>query len=199
IPGTDEQRAGSKFRLLEEISEYVRLAARARPLIITLDEMQWADDASWDALDHLLTQLQRERIMICLTVRDDPSKADIARRRESLGRIDGYHELKLNRLTRDEVKRWLEAAMHKQEIGRDLLAYLYRQTEGNALFITQLVRCMLEEGNLRQGRDKWEWTQVSELRLPVGLNAVIERRLDRFSPTTRGTLATAAVAGRQFE
>jgi diguanylate cyclase (GGDEF)-like protein len=199
IPGTDEQPSGSKFRLLEEISEYVRLAARARPLIITLDEMQWADDASWDALDHLLTQLQRERIMICLTVRDDPSKADIARRRESLGRIEGYHEVKLNRLTRDEVKRWLEAAMHKQEIGRDLLAYLYRQTEGNALFITQLVRCMLEEGNLRQGRDKWEWTQVSELRLPVGLNAVIERRLDRFSPTTRHTLSTAAVAGRQFE
>src|SRR6185436_18707713 len=116
------------------------LAARARPLIITLDEMQWADAASWDALDHLLTQMERERIMICLTVRDDPSQADISRRREALGRIDGYHEVRLNRLTRDEVKRWLEAAMHKQEIGRDLLAYLYRQTEGNALFITRLDR-----------------------------------------------------------
>lgn len=199
IPGNDEQPAGSKFRLLEEISEYVRLAARARPLIITLDEMQWADAASWDALDHLLTQMERERIMICLTVRDDPSQTDISRRREALGRIDGYHEVRLNRLTRDEVKRWLEAAMHKQEIGRDLLAYVYRQTEGNALFITQLVRSMLEEGNLRHAADKWEWTQVSELRLPVGLDAVIERRLDRFAPPTRAALSTAAVAGRQFE
>ena len=199
IPGNDEQPAGSKFRLLEEISEYVRLAARARPLILTLDEMQWADSASWDALDHLLTQMERERIMICLTVRDDPTQADISRRREALGRIDGYHEVRLNRLTRDEVKRWLEAAMHKQEIGRDLLAYLYRQTEGNALFITQLVRCMLEEGNLRHAADKWEWTQVSELRLPVGLDAIIARRLDRFAPPTRSALSTAAVTGRQFE
>jgi diguanylate cyclase (GGDEF)-like protein len=199
IPGSDEQPAGSKFRLLEEISEYVRLAARARPLIITLDEMQWADAASWDVLDHLLTQLARERIMICLTVRDDPSQGDISRRREALGRIEGYHEVKLNRLTRDEVKRWLEAAMHKQEIGRDLLAYLYRQTEGNALFITQLVRCMVEEGNLRHQADKWEWTQVSELRLPVGLDAIIQRRLDRFAPPTRSALSTAAVTGRQFE
>jgi diguanylate cyclase (GGDEF)-like protein len=199
IPGNDEQPAGSKFRLLEEISEYVRLSARARPLIIMLDEMQWADTASWDALDHLLTQMERERIMICLTMRDDPNQADISRRREALGRIDGYHEVRLNRLTRDEVKRWLEAAMHKQEIGRDLLAYLYRQTEGNALFITQLVRCMLEEGNLRQAGDKWEWTQVSELRLPVGIGAIIERRLDRFMPPTRTTLSTAAVTGRQFE
>lgn len=199
FPGGDEEAAGSKFRLLEEISEYVRLAARARPLVIILDEMQWADATSWDALDHLLTQLERERIMVCLTVRDDPSQTEITRRRETLGRIDGYHEVKLSRLTRDEVKRWLEAAMHKQEIGRELLAYLYRHTEGNALFITQLVRCMVEEGNLRHNGEKWEWSQVSELRLPSGLDDVIARRLDRFSPATQSALTTAAVVGREFE
>jgi len=199
IPGADEEGAGSKFRLLEEISEYVRLAARARPLVLILDEMQWADAPSWDALDHLLTQLKRERIMICLTVRDDPSLTEISRRREALGRIDGYHELRLSRLTRDEVKRWLEAAMHKQEIGRELLAFLYRHTEGNPLFIMHLVRCMLEEQNLRNNGDKWEWSQVSELRLPSGLDAVVARRFNRFSPATQNTLTTAAVAGRQFE
>lgn len=199
LRGSDEKPAGSKFRLLEEISECVRLAARARPLVIILDEMQWVDSASWDVLDHLLTQLERERIMVCLTARDDPSQTEIASRREALGRIDCYHELRLSRLTRDEVKRWLEAAMHKQEIGRELLAYLYRHTEGNPLFIAQLVRCMLEEGNLRHNGDHWEWSQVSELRLPNGLDAVIARRLDRFSPSTQATLTTAAVVGRQFE
>lgn len=191
--------AGSKFRLLEEISEYVRLAARARPLIIILDEMQWADRASWDALDHLMTQLERERIMVCLTARDDPGQSELARRRDGLRRIDGYHELRLSRLTRDEVKRWLEAAMHKQEIGRELLAYLYRHTEGSPLFIVQLVRCMLDEGNLRHTGSRWEWSQVSELRLPTGLEAVIARRLDRFAPSTRSALSTAAVVGRQFD
>ena len=199
IPGADEEGAGSKFRLLEEISEYVRLAARARPIVLVLDEMQWADAASWDALDHLLTQVERERMLICLTVREDPSLTEISRRREALGRIDGYHEVRLSRLTRDEVKRWLEAAMHKQQIGRELLAFLYRHTEGNPLFITHLVRCMLEEENLRHINDKWEWTQVSELRLPVGLDAVISRRFDRFAPSTQSALTTAAVTGRQFE
>jgi len=199
IPGVDDGGIGSRFRLLEELSEYVRLAARSRPLVIVLDEMQWADAGSWDTLDHLMTQLERERIMICLTVRDDPGHTEIARRREALGRIEGYHELRISRLTRDEVKRWLEAAMHKQEIGRDLLAYLYRHTEGNPLFIVQLVRCMLEEGAIRHNGDQWEWSQVSELRLPSGLDAIISRRLDRFSPATQAALTTAAVAGRQFE
>jgi tetratricopeptide (TPR) repeat protein len=199
LTGSDEEPAGSKYRLLEELSEYIRLAARSRPLVVILDEMQWVDAASWDALDHLLTQLERERILVCVTIRDDPGQSEITERRRALERIDYYHELRLSRLTRDEVKRWLEAAMHKQEVGRDLLAYVYRQTEGNPLFIAQLVRCMVEEGYIQHNGDRWTWSPVSELRLPNGLDAVIERRLSRFSPPTQLVLETAAVIGRQFE
>ncbi|MEX2180158.1 MAG: AAA family ATPase [Gemmatimonadaceae bacterium] len=199
IPGSEEERAGSKFRLLEEISEYVRLAARARPLVLLLDEMQWSDAASWDVLDHLLTQLERERLLLCMTVRDGPEQSETATRRQSLERIGSYHEIRLSRLTRDEAKRWLEAAMQRQQIGRELLAYLYRHTEGNPLFMVQLVRNMLEEGYLRHTGDKWEWSPVSELRLPNGLDEIIERRLRRLSPPTQQVLATAAVIGRQFD
>lgn len=199
IPGSDAERAGSKFRLLEEISEYVRLAARSRPLVILLDEMQWVDAASWDALDHLLTALERERLLVCFTAREDPGQTEIIERRKALERIDYYHEIRLSRLTRDEVKRWLEAAMQKQEIGREPLAYLYRHTEGNPLFIVQLVRCMLEEGYIKHTGEKWEWSPVSELRLPNGLDEVIKRRLNRFSAATQDVLHTAAVIGRQFD
>ena len=199
IPGTAEGRAGSKYRLLEELSEYIRLAARSRPLILILDEMQWVDAASWDVLDHLLTQLERERILVGLTIRDDPGQTDIVERRRTLERIDYYHEVRLSRLTRDEVKRWLEAAMHRQEVGRELLAYIYRHTEGNPLVIVQLLRCMVEEKSLWFNGERWEWTPPSELQLPNGVDAVIARRVGHFSPTTQTVLGTAAVIGREFE
>lgn len=199
IPETEEGRAGSKYRLLEELSEYVRLAARSRPLVLILDEMQWVDAASWDVLDHLLTQLERERILVGLTIRDDPGQSDITERRRTLERIDYYHEVRLSRLTRDEVKRWLESAMHRQEVGRELLAYVYRHTEGNPLVIAQLLRCMVEEGSLRHNGERWEWTAPSELQLPNGIDAVIARRLTHLSPITQEILGTAAVIGREFE
>jgi tetratricopeptide (TPR) repeat protein len=199
IPGTTEGRAGSKYRLLEELSEYIRLAARSRPLVLILDEMQWVDAASWDVLDHLLTQLERERILIGITIRDDPGQTDIVERRRTLERVDYYHEVRLSRLTRDEVKRWLEAAMHRQEVGRELLAYIYRHTEGNPLVIVQLLRCMVEEGSLRFNGQRWEWTAPSELQLPNGVDAVIARRVTHFSPATQAVLGTAAVIGREFE
>jgi tetratricopeptide (TPR) repeat protein len=199
LHGSSEGRAGSKYRLLEEIAEYVRLASRSRPLVIVLDEMQWVDPASWDVLDHLLTQLQRERILIGVTLRDDPGQTEIVARRRALERIDYYNEVRLSRLTRDEAKRWLESAMHKQEIGRELLAYIYRHTEGNPLAISQLLRCMVEERSIWHNGKQWEWSPPSELRLPNGVEDMIARRLSRVTQPTSEVLTTAAVIGREFE
>ena len=199
VSAAGENRGGSKYRLLEELSEYIRLTARARPLVLVLDEMQWVDQASWDVLDHLLTQLERERIMIGITLSEMPAQTEIAERRRSLGRIECYHELRLSRLTRDEAKRWVESAMHHQEVGRELLAYVYRHTEGNPLAIEQLLRCMAEEGSIRHNGKQWEWSPPSELQLPTGVEALIARRIARLSPPTRSLLTTGAVIGREFD
>ena len=189
---------GSKYRLIDEITEYVRLSAAVRPLILVLDEMQWADVASWDAFEHLLAQLDTERVMVCLTLRNDPSIAGIAERRQTLAKNEIYQEVPVSRLTRDEVKRWLEGALHHQEVGREFLAFLYRHTEGNPLFIAELLRTLVEEGALWHGGQRWEWTPVSELRLPAGLTALIARRIARFSASTQAVLSTAAIIGREF-
>jgi tetratricopeptide (TPR) repeat protein len=199
LHGSSEGRAGSKYRLLEELAEYVRLASRARPLVLVLDEMQWVDPASWDVLDHLLTQLERERILIGVTLRDDPGQTEIAERRRALERIEYYNEMRLSRLTRDEAKRWLESAMHRQEVGRELLAYIYRHTEGNPLAISQLLHCMVEERSIWHNGTQWEWSPPSELRLPTGVEEMIARRLGRLAPKTAEVLTTAAVIGREFE
>lgn len=196
---SSENRAGSKYRLLEELSEFIRLAARSRPLVLVLDQMHWEDDSSWDVLDHLLTQLERERVLIGLTISEGQVQTDVLERRRALQRIECYHEVRLSRLTRDEAKRWIESAMHRQEVGRELLAYIYRHTEGNPLAIEQLLRCMAEEGSIRHNGKQWEWSPPSELQLPVGVEALIARRLGRLSPSTREVLATGAVIGREFE
>jgi diguanylate cyclase (GGDEF)-like protein len=193
-PGT-----GSKYRLVEELTDYIRLSSESQPLVVQLDDMQWADAASWDTLEHLVQHLDTERVLICLTIRHDPSITEVAERRQVLARSEQYHELQLSRLTRDEVKRWLEAALHQQDIGRELLAFLYRQTEGNPLFLTELLRTLVEEGLLWHSGERWEWAPVSELRLPVGLMSLISRRLSRFSASTQAVLSTAAVIGREFE
>src|SRR4029079_3894697 len=149
-------------------------------------------------LEHLLSQLDSDRLMICLTHRPD-STLDSAEHQQMLKRDVFARELTLSRLTRDEVKQWLEAAFHRQQVGREFLAFLYRHTEGNPLFLTQLLRAPVEQGAIWHNGMRWEWPPVSELRLPPGRAALIAQRLSRFSSSTQAVLAAAAVIGREFD
>lgn len=193
-----ESHTGSQYRLLGELSEYTRALASDRPLVIVLDDMQWADTTSWDALAHLLSSLDDERIMICIA-RHTIAAHDADARRCLAARPELVRELTISALTRDEVKQWLEAAFHRQQVGRELLAYIYRQTEGNPLAIVQLLRALVETGAVWHNGTRWEWTPVSELRLRTGRAALIAQRLSRFSSSTQAVLATAATVGREFE
>ena len=196
--GTVAPPTGSQYRLVAELTDFFRALATERPLVIVLDEMQWADSTSWDALEHLLSQLDTDRVLICLAHRPD-STYDTSSHRQMLGRYEIAREITLSRLTRDEVKQWLEAAFHQQQVGREFLAFLYRHTEGNPLFIAQLLRALAESGSIWHNGTRWEWSPVSELRLPASRNELIAQRLGRFSSSTQAILVTAAIVGREFD
>ena len=196
----DAPKTGSQYRLLSELTNYVRSLAAAHdgPLVLVLDEMQWADTTSWDALEHLVGQLDRDRILICTTQRTNGPHETQSPRRVA-ARPELARELTIASLTRDEVKQWLDAAFHRQTVGRELLAFLYRNTEGNPLFIAQFLRSLVEDGSIWHNGSRWEWTPVSELRIPSSRAGLIAHRLERFSASTHAVLSTAAIAGREFD
>jgi tetratricopeptide (TPR) repeat protein len=194
----DALTTGSQYRLVGEVADFFRALAVERPLVLVLDEMQWADSTSWDALEHLLAQLDTDRILICLAHRPDATY-DASSYRQMLARHEITRELTLSRLTRDDVKQWLEAVFHQQQVGRELLAFLYRHTEGNPLFIAQMLRALYENGSIWHNGTRWEWSPVSELRLPASREELIGQRLSRFSSSTQAILVTAAIVGREFD
>jgi tetratricopeptide (TPR) repeat protein/GTPase SAR1 family protein len=193
------ESVGSKYALYEEIVEYVRLAAATCPLVLVLDDMQWADSATWDTLEHLVPQLDQDHIFICLTIRAEDKSKDVMDRRRRLSRDERFSEISLPRLTRAELEQWLAAASRGQELGRELLPVLYRHTEGNPFLVVQVLRALVEEGEIRYEGERWVWRQTSELRLPVAVSDLMARRLDRLSERTRNILTTAAVIGRVFD
>ena len=194
----DGARGGSKTLLLEELADFLRLAAQQRPLLLLLENLQWADAASWDALEYLITQLESERILLALTVQTGTAD-DALERWGRLATRPRHTEIVLTRLTRDDVKRWLEAAMRTTEIGRDLLAYVYRHSEGNPLVFTHLMRDLEEAGHVVRTDSGWHSSPVSELPTPTTLDDLLARRMARLSASSRAVLEAAAVIGRECE
>lgn len=191
-----ESSGGSKTRLLEEFAEYLRLAAQQRPLVVLLEDLQWADAASWDALDYLVSQLESERIMLVLTFVSGSSDDAALERWRALSGRPRHSEMTLTRLTRDDAKRWLEGATRSAEPGRELLAYLYRHSEGNPLLLTQLLRDLHESGDLVRAGGTWQSAPIASLPTAVDIASIVDRRLARLPAEARTVVEAASVLGR---
>ena len=148
---------------------FLRASSEVRPIGLVLEDMHWADAASWDVLEHVLAQLTTERIFIALTVRSEEAAFGAVReRRQRLSRDERTRERRLERLTAAEVREWLAGALHRAELGDDLLDFVLRHTEGNPFLVTQLMRTLAEENVFSYNGTAWVWTLPESLTLPAG-------------------------------
>jgi diguanylate cyclase (GGDEF)-like protein/putative nucleotidyltransferase with HDIG domain len=186
-------------QLLQELVRFLRCASEARPLMLLLEDMHWADAASWDSLEYVLAQLSTERIFVVLSLRSEEAAYGMVReRRQRLSRDERSRELRVNRLDAREVCEWRQGALHRSELGDDLLTFVMQRTEGNPFLVMQLLRAMNEEGVFTNTGSAWVWTIPSSLPLPAGMSDLVARRLSRLPADAAKILVTAAAIGRTF-
>ena len=191
--------AGLGHHLTQEIISFLRAASALRPIGIVLEDMHWADAASWDVLEYVLAQLGGERVFIALTVRaEEASFGAVRERRQRLSRDDRVRERRLERLNPAEVREWLQGSLHRADLGDDLLDFVLRHTEGNPFLVMQLMRTLVEEQLFTHDGTVWQWTLPPSLALPAGMTDLVGRRLNRLSPESMRVLVTAATIGRTF-
>ncbi|MGI8553090.1 MAG: ATP-binding protein, partial [Dehalococcoidia bacterium] len=195
----------ARFRLFEAVSQTLHNAAQARPLLLLLDDLHWADTASLRLLQFLVQRLGDAPLLLVGTYRD----TDLDRRHPlaevlpSLRRTTAFERLLLHGLSREEVEGLMAArAGHALDAaGQRLAEALHRETEGNPFFIGEVLRHLTETGRLRQTDGRWSVAagSIAELGIPEGVREVIGRRLSRLSQETNRLLTVASVIGREFD
>jgi DNA-binding SARP family transcriptional activator len=148
--------------------------ARERPLIIVLDDLQWAEPSFLDLVQHLVGR------------GDGPILVVGAAREELLEDWPEFlarERLALGSLARSEA----EALLAKRPLSEDGRARIVASAEGNPLFLEQLAAFAVEEGGVQSDRQ-----------LPETVQALLTARLDRLGPGERAVLERAAVVGREF-
>src|SRR4029453_17358736 len=117
---------------------------------------------------------------------------------ETLAELTREHALQrlfLHGLHREEVGRFLKVTTDFTP-SQALVEAVYTQTEGNPLFLTEVVRLLIQAGEFRLERG--QQCQGVSLRIPEGVRDVIGKRLNRLSPPCNQMLTIAAVVGREF-
>ena len=192
-PPSDPEQ--DRYRLLQAASTFLRSASNARPLLIVLEDLHDADSGTLDMLKHVARGLSGSRLLIVGTYRDvevDRSHA-LSGALAELRRVSAFGRIALRGLTADEVQRMM-AAIAGWEVPWSLSEAVYRQTEGNPLFVQEVLRDLVEEGHL-SGEGSISDAAMS---IPEGLRDVIGKRLTRLSQECNRVLSIAAVIGREF-
>ena len=198
--------AAQQSSLFEQYTRVLQALARQVPLLLVLDDLQWADMGTISLLFHLGRHLDGSRILILGAYR--PEEVAIGRGGErhplepvvnELQRVFGDIVVNLGQAeSRDFVDAVLDSEPNR--LGTTFREMLYRQTRGHPLFTIELLRGLQERGDLlpdAEGR----WVEGPDLNwgsLPARVEAVIAERIGRLSEPLRAALRVASVEGEVF-
>jgi DNA-binding SARP family transcriptional activator len=196
-PSVDDDPQAARFRLFDAVANFLLRASQVQPVVVVLDDLNWADKESLLLLEFLTHELLEARLLVVGTYRD----VDLPRHHplaQVLGDLAGarvFERVLLSGLSRDDVRRFIEAACgFPTDTG--LVDAVHAHTEGNPFFVQEVVQLLLHEGALTSDglgtRERWE------ARIPDGVREAIGRRLERLSPFCNETLTVAAALGREF-
>jgi DNA-binding CsgD family transcriptional regulator/tetratricopeptide (TPR) repeat protein len=173
-------------------------AAQQHPLVLVLDDLQWADAASLELLRVVGRTLAAVPVFLLVTYRSDEltRRHPLAHLLPVLVREARALRLDLRPLREDGVRALVEDRyqLPSGDVAR-LAAYLQQRAEGNPFFSGEVLRALEEDGILRPTEQGWTLGELGQVRMPVLLRQVIEGRLLRLGEEARGLLEMAAVIG----
>ena len=181
----------ARFRLFDSITSFLNNASKHQPLVIVLDDLHWADRSSLLLLEFMIRQISGSRLFFLGTYRD----VEVSRNQplsQTLGGIVReplFHSMHLDGLNQEEVGSFVEAASGLTP-DPSLVESVHSRTEGNPLFLRQIVRLLEDEG--------FQANLVRQVGIPGGIQDAIGRRLNHLSEGCNRVLTTASIIGREF-
>lgn len=179
--------AAHRYLMFEAVASLLGTAAQDLPVLLVMDDAQWADAASMRLLSHLADHPLTTRVMTLLIGRAGEEHevegfgVDLAR----LRRHGTCRRVDLHGLDQSSVHS-IMAAIRGPEVARGLAASVHVKTGGNPFFVEQIARHLDE-------------TAGGEVVIPPMVRAALHQRLDRLSHDTHRLLEVAALVGQEFD
>jgi serine phosphatase RsbU (regulator of sigma subunit)/class 3 adenylate cyclase len=174
--------------------------AASGPLILLLEDLQWADPSSTALLRQLLPLAAATPILFCLATRphrESPGWKLVTASRDILG--ERFIELRLKTLAEKDSQQIISNMLHIDALPKNIQQLILEKAEGNPLFIEEVLRMMIDEGAIQQENGGWAIdSSIDAIGIPDNLQGLLLARMDRLPDDAKQTLRIAAIIGRQF-
>jgi predicted ATPase len=185
--------------LFQSVSEALGRAARQRPYLYLLEDLQWADESTLVLLVHLANRVAQLPMVIIGTYRSGYSDHNpaLVRTLEELIRI-GIRPLKLGGLSEDAIAQMLDG-LSRRRVPDSLVSAIFEESQGYPFFVEEVYRHLVEDRRVFDAAGEFRTDiKIDEVDVPDNVRLIISRRLERLDENEKQALAAAAVIGRSF-
>jgi tetratricopeptide (TPR) repeat protein/predicted Ser/Thr protein kinase len=192
-------------QLKRQLAALFRELCRTAPVTLFLDDLHWADASTIDLLAYLATKFAELRLLVVVTYR--PSDLRLAKhpflslKLDLEGRGD-CKEVEIGFLTPEEIEWYLAAEFPAADFPATFAKQLHARTEGNPLFLVNLVSDLRERHIIAQQNGQWilkTSLHRAELELPASVRSMIERKRSSLSEDDQRLLGAASIQGCEFD
>jgi class 3 adenylate cyclase/ketosteroid isomerase-like protein len=178
------------------VRRLLAVLASAKPVVLVIDDLQWAEPLLLDLVEHLVQWGSGVPLLVLVGAR--PELRDL---RSSLVTPGGSvsEVLTLAGLDAGAAMQLAAGVIGASDLPAALAGKLLAASEGNPLFVAELIKMLVQEGVLTQEGDRWVASSaLADLEMPPTIQALLAARIERLAPEERTVLERAAVVGRSF-
>lgn len=186
--------------MLRELTEVLEAMSEKKPLLLFLDDLHWCDNATIDLLSFLARRENHARILIIGTYRPANStvrKHPIKRLKEDLQPRGYCTTIPLELLTRQQIAVYLSECYPEHRFPERLTSILHQQSDGNPLFLFNLLSYLTMKEILRKTEGYWQLTDDFSIHhrfVPDDLERMINQQIEQLDPECQTVLETASIA-----
>lgn len=188
-----EEFQGEKMQqaIEESFIDAVAALAKTRPVVIFLEDWQWADEGTRIILRNLANRFAQERVLFLVNHRTEFYP--------NWGSLQNHTAITLPSLDGSDVGALVCSSLGAREIPEGLADLIYERTDGNPFFVEEVCLALKEDGAISINDSQAVLAHpLDELTLPQSVQAVIRSRVDNLSQQHRHILGIASVIGREF-
>ncbi|MCK5051445.1 MAG: tetratricopeptide repeat protein [Candidatus Cloacimonetes bacterium] len=186
----------AEIRLFNTMTNFIQKAA-AKPLVICIDDLQWADEIILKWLIYAERNLKEFPVLIVGLHRTEQLIED-----SLILKIENLIQIRINNLKCVDVSDMIRSMLGKKSSSKELdnfIKSIITHTKGNPLFIREILYYLQEKKKITIENNKWKFPLDPEIKdLPSDIHMIILERIHELSSETLITLQTASVIGKQF-
>jgi hypothetical protein len=194
-----KSQVASQQRLKRELVALLEELTRLQPVVIFLDDLHWADASTVDVLAYAMSRCASRRILIVAAYRPtELIAADHPFQRVRL-ELQGHgicRDIPIDFLTREDVDRYLGLQFPEHLFPAELSRRLHERTEGNPLFMADLVRFLRDRGVLAEHEGRWVIVgqlPEAERQLPQSVRSMVDKKISELDDADRRLLTAGSV------